>query len=61
MYVCSHVMSSCPLQVTTVHCTVSTALLFVSSLAVSSGEAVVKCFVGTAAAGEAQGRGKLLG
>ena len=56
-------MSSCPLQVTTVHCTVSTALLFVSWLAVSSGEAVVKCFVGSsaAAAGEAQGRGKPLG
>ena len=54
-------MSSCPLQVTTVHCTVSTALLFVSWLAVSSGEAVVKCFVGSSGSGRGSGPGKAAG
>ena len=44
-----------------VKCEVSAALLFVSWLAVSSGEAVVKCFVASGSSGEAQGRGKLLG
>ena len=42
-----------------VKCKVSAALLFVSWLAVSSGEAVVKCFVASGSS-EAQGRGKLL-
>ena len=40
------------------HCTVSTALLFVSWLAVSSGEAVVKCFVGSSGSGRGSGPGK---
>ena len=47
-----------PRQVTTVHCTVSTALLFVSWLAVSSGEAVVKCFVASGSSGRGSGTGK---
>ena len=44
-----------------VKCKVSAALLFVSWLAVSSGEAVVKCFVASGSSGRGSGTGKAAG
>ena len=58
MYVvmpCPHVRGRLPQC--TAQCKVSTALLFVSWLAVSSGEAVVKCFVASSG-GRGSGTGK---